>query len=153
MAATPGLSGEAAQRIDAELLATLAEVQRAGRRTSEQRGAVRRRLFVAHAAWIEQVMAGRLDAAVVALDWPLGDSAMRAAIAALRIPVAAYDQAERRGVKRTETVLRKAKILPAPFATNPAQAFFALQRLVAERRRQAADGDHLSPDDAVSMAA
>ena len=43
--------------------------------------------------------------------------------------------------------------LPEPFAANPAQAFFQLQRQTAERRRRAAEGEDLSADDAVRLAA
>jgi hypothetical protein len=47
------------------------------------------------------------------------------------------------------------KMLPDLFAANPAQAFFQLQRHVAERRRREADGEvgnHLPADEAVRVA-
>ncbi len=148
MTATPGLGGQAAKRLDAELVAALGEVQGAGSRIE-----VRRRLFVAHARWVGELIGARIDEAVAALDWPLKWTALGGAVAALRIPIAAFERAERRGMKRVEATLRRSKMLPAPFASNPAQAFFRLQRQVGERRRREADGDHLSPDDAVSLAA
>ena len=43
---------------------------------------------------------------------------------------------ERRGWARVEGELRSDPALPAAFRANPAQHFYALQRLLAERRRQ-----------------
>ena len=54
--------------------------------------------------------------------------------------------ADRGGVARVEADAGR-------FAANPAQAFFKLQRRIVERRRRGDDGDHLSPDEAVRLAA
>lgn len=148
LVATPGLGGEAARRIDGDLLAALGAAQ-----APAATEAIRRRLFEAQALVVEALIGARLDAAVEVLAWPLGPRAVDAAVAALRLPVDAFAQAERRGLMRIEASLRRSPLLPPQFAANPAQAFFQLQRQVAERRRRAADGDHLSPDEAVSLAA
>ena len=76
-----------------------------------------------------------------------------AAIAALRIPAKSYARAERIGLGRCERRLRRSERLPEGFAANPAQAFFQFQRQTAERRRRAAEGEDLSADDAVRLAA
>ena len=58
------------------------------------------------------------------------------------------------GAEKVERALRARRNLPPGFASNPAQAFFALQRREAERRRRVATDDgQISPDDAVRLAA
>lgn len=151
LVATPSLGEEAARRLDPDLFAALQEAQS----TRGQADAdARRALFVAHQQWAETLYGERIEQAVAALDWPLSARALRGAIEALRIPLRAYERAERgSGLPRIERRLRRSKLLPAGFAANPAQAFFQLQRQTAERRRRAADGDDLSADDAVRLAA
>lgn len=151
LAATPGLGGMAEQRLDRDLLSALREAQMM-RGQADVRG--RRILFDAHARWAERHFGERLDQAIAALAWPLAPRALTQAVAALRITARAYERAERAGLARVERRLRRSKLLPPLFEANPAQAFFQLQRQVAERRRRAAEGDdgeHLSPDDAVRM--
>ena len=151
LAAAPALGGEAGQRLDHDLLAALRAAQLA---RGECDVRARRALFDAHQRWAEAQFGERIDQAVAALDWPLAARDVKKAVAAVRIAVRAYERAERSGLKRVERRLRGSKLLPPLFAANPAQAFFRLQRQVAERRRRAAEGDdgeHLSPDDAVRM--
>jgi len=152
LAATPGLGGEAARRLDPDLLAALRAAQSA-RGQADARS--RRALFEAHQRWAEALFGERLDQAIADLAWPLEPRLLRDAVAAVRIPGRAYDRAERRGLARIERRLRASKSLPPLFAANPAQAFFQLQRHVAERRRREADGDladHLPADEAVRVA-
>ncbi len=150
LVATPSLRAEAATRLDRDMLAALSDAQSA---RGQADAAARRALFVAHQQWAETLIGARIDQAVVAIEWPLSGRALIGAIDVLRIPIAAYERAERVGLKRIEARLRRSKQLPEPFAANPAQAFFQLQRQTAERRRRAAAGDDLSSDDAVRLAA
>ena len=48
----------------------------------------------------------------------------------------ALDRDRKRGWPKIETALRRDPALPASFQANPAQHFFALQNVLAERRRQ-----------------
>jgi hypothetical protein len=151
LAATPGLGGEAEKRLEPDHCTALRNAQSA-RGQADARA--RRHLFEAHQRWAEASFGDRLEEARAALDWPLEPREVDRAIAALRITARAYDRAERSGLGRIERRLRHSKLLPPLFAANPAQAFFQLQRQVAERRRRAADGDHgdhLPPDEAVSV--
>nr|MDQ3077478.1 hypothetical protein [Pseudomonadota bacterium] len=116
----------------------------------EARGA----LFAAHQRWAETLLGDGIAAAIGDLDWRLGARPVAAVIALLRIPTSAYEGAERRGLAQIERALRRSKALPSRFAANPAQAFYALQRQMADRRRRAADEFvDLTPDEAVSLAA
>ena len=148
--ATPGLGAQAQARVEPDLIAAMTACQSA-------KGAAdalnRRRLFLAQQRVTEAMMGQRIEQAIAALDWPFGPRAVRRAIAALRISVTSFERAERDGMRRVEARLRKPGRLPPAFATNPAQAFFALQRQVAERRRSAADFGLISPADAVRLAA
>ncbi|MDQ3144440.1 MAG: hypothetical protein M3Q57_06120 [Pseudomonadota bacterium] len=151
LAAAPGLAEDARQGLDPALVAAFAacRAHRGGPSLD-----ARRALFAAHQRWAEALIGDGIEAAISALDWPLGARTVAAAVALLRIPMSAYERAERRGLERVERELRRSKALPAGFAANPAQAFYALQRQMAERRRRAADEFvDLSPDEAVSLAA
>jgi hypothetical protein len=111
-------------------------------------------LFAAHPGGPDASLGDGVVAARAARAGPPAPREVDRAIAALRITARAYDRAERSGLGRIERRLRHSKLLPPLFAANPAQAFFQLQRQVAERRRRAADGDHgdhLPPDEAVSV--
>jgi hypothetical protein len=150
LVATPGLGGEAKRRLDSEMLASLQAVQSTRGETDRD---ARRALFDAHARWAEKMFGAAVDEAVAALGWPHGPKAVRAVVAALLIPAAQLERAERRGLWRVEARLRKSKRMPEGFAANPAQAFFKLQRQIIERRRRGADVDQFSPDEAVKLAA
>lgn len=147
--ATPGLSEQASLRLDPDLVAATGACRR-----GEADADMRRALFLAQQRWAEALIGDGIEAALAALDWPLGPRAVRSAVEALRIPLRTYERAERRGLGKVERRLRAGKSLPATFAGNPAQTFFTLQRRMAEqRRRAAAEFDELSPDEAVSLAA
>lgn len=152
LAATPGLTGEAQRRLEPEMMAAFGACRAA-------RGAVgredRRALFGAHQHWAEQLIGAELDAAIVALDWRCSAGALRRTIGLVRISLAAYERAEDRGLARVEHAIRGDKTLPASFASNPAQAFYAIQRHLAERRRKSAaeGGEALPADEAVRFAA
>ena len=150
LVATPSLGAEAERRLDRDLLTALGAAQAA--RGQADRDA-RRGLFEAHQRWAEKLIGARLDEAIAVLEWPLGGRVLNYAIDALRLPLSAFERAERGGLARCERRLRRSKRLPEGFATNPAQAFFRLQRQTAERRRRAAEGEDLSADDAVRLAA
>ena len=151
LVATPGLGEEARRRLDPAVAAAYAAC-RSGCGAADVRA--RRRLFVAQQRWAEALFGDALEQAIVELGWPLGARAVRSAIAALRIPVSAYDRAESRGLDKCERRLRQSKDLPDMFAANPAQAFFAFQRQMAERRRRAAvESADFSPDESVRLAA
>lgn len=149
LVATPGLAEQAKARLDPELIDALAACRR-----GEVGPEARRRLFLALQRWAEELLGEGIEEAIASLDWPLAGRPVRLAVEALRIPLAAYERAERRGLAKIERALRGSKALPAKFGTNPAQAFYALQRQLAERRRRAgAEYDELSPDEAVRLAA
>lgn len=150
LVATPSLSGVAADRLEPDLLAALREAQS---RRGQADGNARLALFEAHQRWAGKLFGERIEVAVAALDWPLSRRTLRGAIEALLIPTAAYERAERRGLARLERGLRRSKRLPSIFAANPAQAFFELQRQIAERRRHLAEGGDLSAEEAVRLAA
>ncbi|MCY7340156.1 MAG: hypothetical protein LH465_09460 [Sphingomonas bacterium] len=150
MVATPGLSEQAQRQLDPEITAAYAACR--SRRGGANADA-RRRLFVAQQSWAEALLGDALEQAIVELDWPLDARAVRRAIMTLRIPVSAYHRAEQRGLVHCERRLRRSKAMPELFAANPAQAFFALQRQMAERRRAAAEFTEFSPDEAVRLAA
>ena len=147
LVATPSLAVEAERRLGGDLFVALGAAQATRGQTD---AAVRRDLFHAHQRWAEALIGARLDAAVEALGWPFSQRTLRPAIEALRIPNKAY---QRGALARCERRLRRSKRMPDGFAANPAQAFFQLQRQIVERRRRAAEGEDLSADDAVRLAA
>lgn len=149
LVASPGLGEAAAARLDPALVAALQAVQ-AARGTSST--AERRALFDAQCDWADTQFADRVSQAIEALAWPAGRAAPARVLAAWTISAASLARAERRGIGRVEQALRRSKAMPGDFAANPAQAFFRLQRRIVERRR-GDGGDHLSPDEAVRLAA
>lgn len=147
LVATPSLAVEAERRLGGDLFVALGAAQATRGQTDT---AVRRDLFHAHQRWAEALIGTRLDAAVEALGWPFGKRTLQQAIEALRIPVKAF---QRGALARCARRLRRSTRMPEGFAANPAQAFFQLQRQIVERRRRAAEGEDLSADDAVRLAA
>ena len=146
MIARPGL-GDAARRIDPELEAAMVGVR------ANPGAAARRALFLAQQKAVEALIGGDLEAAIAELDWSLSPRPVKAAIALLRIPLSSFELAERRGLARVARQLRADKALPEKFARNPAQAFYTLQRQLAERRRRRAEFADLPPEEAVRLAA
>jgi hypothetical protein len=148
LVANAGLGDAAADRLDPALVTALRAVQVARGKSSV---AERRALSEAHCEW-DARFAERVAQALDELAWPVGRSAPARVVVAWTISAASLARVERRGTKRIEKGLRRSKRMPADFAANPAQAFFKLQRRVVERQR-GDDGDHLSPDEAVRLAA
>ena len=149
LVATPGLAEQARERLDPDLIAAFAACRR-----DPGNAGLRRTLFLAQQAWVEALIGQGIEEALVEFDWRLGARPVRLAIETLRIPLRGYERAERRGIDALEQRLRRSKAVPPTFAANPAQAFFTLQRRLAERRRRAAaEYDELSPDEAVQLAA
>jgi hypothetical protein len=112
-------------------------------------------LFDAHQRWADALFGARLEQAVSDLAWPLKARRLRQAIATVRLADRDFQRTERRGLHRIERAMRRSNQMPGLFAANPAQAFFQLQRHVADRRRREADGelgDHLPADEAVRIA-
>ena len=147
LAANAGLGEAAAERLGPALVAALQAVQAARGQAS---AAQRRALFEAQCDW-DARFAARIAHALGELAWPGGSSAPARVVAAWTISADRWAHAERR-VARVERALCRSRRMPADFAANPAQAFFKLQRRVVERQR-GDDRDHLSPDEAVRLAA
>jgi hypothetical protein len=150
LVATPGLSDEAARRLEPGMLVALGAALAA---RGEADAALRRALFTAHRDWAEARFGPRLADAIAVLDWPGPRSLLDAATGQLLIGQARFERAERRGLARVARRLRASKLFPAAFAANPAQVFFALQRQIVERRRRAADRDPAATEDMVRLAA
>ena len=113
-----------------------------------------RAIFAAHQAWFEGRWGLALEAAIVALDWPLRAAPVTALLEGLRIPATRLDKAERRGLRKAEAVLVADKRLPARFAANPAHHYYALQRAMAARRRdERCRFDEFPLEDSVRLAA
>lgn len=141
LAITPGLGAVAGERVPADLLAAL-------------RGGDRRGLFAAHLGWAEERWGLAIERAIAELGWPYRPSAVARAIAALRLPLSAFERGERSGWGRAEARLLKLKPFPPGFAANPGQHYYKLQRAIAERRRRERGAlDLVSPEDSVSLAA
>lgn len=141
LAFTPGLGAAADAELPADLLDAL-------------RGDDRRLAFLAHVRWVEERWGIELERAIAALDWPFGARVAARAIAALRLPVKRFERAERRGWEAAEQLILKSRALPAGFAANPGQAYYKLQRGLADKRRsERGEWADLPPDEAVSLAA
>lgn len=96
-------------------------------------------MFAAHQAWAEERWGVEIEAALIALDWPLAPRPVATALAALRIPAERFANAQRKGFRKVEATLIADKRLPPKFAANPAHHYFVLQRSSAERRRSERD--------------
>ncbi|MEQ7873081.1 hypothetical protein ABDK56_03625 [Sphingomonas sp. ASV193] len=137
---TPGLRDEALARLPAALVAAHAGDEAHG-------------LFAAHLGWFEERWGAEVDAATTALAWPLKHKAAAVVTALLRVGQPAYDRAARKGWPHVEKTLLSDPAMPAGAARNPAQHYYAMQRMVCERRRQAQASLGLSPEETVVLAA
>lgn len=110
--------------------------------------------YLRHSRWAEALWGGRIEAAIAALDWARPPRDLAPTVAALGLPIALFDRAERNGWARTERALTADRALPRGFAANPGQHYYAIQRALAERRRKLT-GEWLdfAPDEAVAIAA
>lgn len=111
-----------------------------------------RALFLAHQGWAEAQWGMELEAALVALDWPLGAAPVRRIVEALRIPLTALQP--RGGLRKVERAVLADPRLPTGFAANPAQHYYALQRsMAAKRRHEQAALDGIPVEETVRLAA
>ena len=151
LVATPGVADEGRARLDPALVAALDAGCTARREGVGVAAHARRALFAAHLDLAQRECGSALDAAVGALDWPLGRRVVAAAVATVRLTPASLERQMRRGPAAAIRRVTGSKSQPPAFAANPSQAFFALQRQLAERRRrQRAEG---GDDDSVRIAA
>jgi hypothetical protein len=136
LSATKALRGEAEASVPEELLGALDQCHRL-RREGESLPAEIGQLLVEES---ERLVDASVEPEALDRAWRLveatglGRSAKRLlgpkTLARRRV------RDEKRGWARVERELRSDPALPAAFRANPAQHFYALQRLLAERRRQ-----------------
>lgn len=136
LSTTAALRSQAEQLLPPELLASLDACHAARRAGEDLPVEMRKRLAAECEAFAMTVVDGKqLACAWFAIDSTglrraahrlLGDKALARA--------AARDA--KRGWSRAERELRDDPALPASFRANPAQHFYALQHMLAERRRQ-----------------
>jgi hypothetical protein len=136
LSATKALRGEAEASVPEELLGALDQCHRL-RREGESLPAEIGQLLVVES---ERLVDASVEPEALDRAWRLveatglGRSAKRLlgpkTLARRRV------RDEKRGWARVERELRSDPALPAAFRANPAQHFYALQRLLAERRRQ-----------------
>lgn len=139
LATTPGVRGAAL--CEAALAAAMAEPDLRVR-------------FLAVQRWAETRWGERIEAAIDALAWAKAPRDLGRAVAALRLSIDEHDFAARRGWARTERALIGDKALPPGFAANPGQHYYALQRSLADKRRQRGDvGLDLPLEETVAIAA
>lgn len=175
LSGSAALRAEAERRIEPALLAGLDRVHAHRRAGTLAPAAERRALFELFYDWEQRtVVHAQLLAAFDAFDWPelrfmAGRPVIRFSYLGWRPlrfrdftdhnerraqGLAAFDRAERTGWDRVERTLAAYGALPEAFKANPAQAFYALQRHMAQRRRREAVGSaDFHPDDSVRLAA
>ncbi len=115
-------------------------------------GTDRRSDYLRHVAWAEEHWGGAIEAAIDVLAWRRPPRDLAAVLAALRLPVALFDRAERDGWGRTEARLIGDRAMPRGFAANPGQHYYAIQRALADKRRKL-KGQWSDIPDAVAIAA
>lgn len=136
LSTTKALRKEAEEELPALLLEALDECHRARRSgwelSPEARQLLHDQTELQSAGTVDPA---RLDAAWAAIDSTgLGRSARRLLCSGKLARTRARDK--RRGWAKVERDLRNDLALPASFRANPAQHFYALQQMLAERRRQ-----------------
>jgi hypothetical protein len=136
ISSTPALRDAAAAMVEPSLLALFDEfhaARRAGTALSPEA-----QQMLAEAS--ERVAAGAVDQDVLDRAWAaVGATGLKWAAKRVLGEKALARRAakdERRGAARVEQLLRASPALPASFRANPAQHFYALQRMLLERRRQ-----------------
>jgi len=136
LSATNALRAEAERSLPSALLAALDQCHEA-RRVGDDLSSDWRLALAEESKRLadEAVDEASLDAAWAAID----ASALRRAAGRLlgsRALARAAGRDERRGLAKVERLLLSDPALPASFRANPAQHFYALQRMLRERRRQ-----------------
>ena len=136
LSATAALRGEAEAVLAPELLAALDECHAARRDGRTPDPDIALALGEASERLAESVTpAGQLDTAWAAI----GQCGLERSANRLLGPQAlarCHATGQRKGWDRLERELRANPALPASFRANPAQHFYALQRILTERRRQ-----------------
>lgn len=130
------LRDEAERNLPGELLDALTECHAARRAGSAMAGDVVGALFDESVALVaEDIAAEAVEAAWQAID---ATGLRRAAhkLLGARAMNRAFERDRKRGWPKIEAALRRDPALPAGFRANPAQHFYALQNVIAERRRQ-----------------
>ena len=130
------LRDEAEQSLPVELMEALTDCHAARRAGSRMAGDTVRALFDAS----EALVADDSAAEAVEAGWiAIGATGLRRAAQKLlgaRAMSRALERDRKRGWPKIEVALRRDPALPASFRANPAQHFYALQNVMAERRRQ-----------------
>ena len=130
------LQAEAGEAISADLFDCLVTCH-AARRSGEPMDAYRRQALFDLS---EDLAAASTDSAELDDRWNgIGTTGLKRAARRLLGPKAAgraLVRDRKRGAQRIERELRDDPQMPASFRANPAQHFYALQNMVAERRRQ-----------------
>lgn len=136
LSSATALRASADEMLPAELLSALDACHRC-RREGEDLPA---ELRLAMAEEMERFASQAVDQAILASAWAAVDrtALKRSAHRLLGDKALARmkERDERRGLLRVELELRNDDRLPAAFRANPAQHFYALHRVLAERRRQ-----------------
>jgi hypothetical protein len=152
LAGAQSLRNEAEHSLPAALLDMLSLCHAARRSGAMMSGEELGTLFDESEAFASATIANSLDAAWVAINATgLGRSARR--LLAERALDRALTRDRKRGWSRIESVLRQDPALPASFRANPAQHFYALQNVLAERRRKQWRDDCDREPDAFELAA
>jgi hypothetical protein len=136
LSATKALRGEAEQSLSSALLAALDHCHAARRAGDEF--ALEARLALAEES--ERFAAAAVDRTVLDAAWiAVGETSLRRAARRLLGDQALARAAARDGLRgwaKVERLLLNDPALPASFRANPAQHFYALQRMLRDRRRQ-----------------
>ena len=136
MSATPALRGEAERLLPGGLLEALDACHRL-RRSAEAVPAELRALLAEES---EAHAAAQVDPGILAVTWGAVDVTGLKRAARRRLAEKALQRAAGRdrklSLQRIERSLRFDPALPTSFRANPAQHFYALQRALADRRRQ-----------------
>lgn len=136
LSATPALRGEAELQLPGALLEVLDETHRLRRSGEPVAEEVRQRLNEQS----DLLAVASIDQRAVAAAWAAIDASGLKRAARRLVSDKALERAalrdRRRGWSKVELMLLGDPALPASFRTNPAQHFYALQHMLAERRRQ-----------------
>ena len=133
---TRSLRDQAERNLPAELLEALSSCHAARRSGAAMSGDALGILFDESETFVAEVVtADAVEAAWIAI----GATGLRRAAHRLlggRALNRAFARDRRRGWPKIESALRQDRALPTSFRANPAQHFYALQNVLAERRRQ-----------------
>lgn len=136
LSAVPALQGEAEISLTAELLSALDQCH-AARRAGEAMSPDAQKILNAEC---EALASAGCDNDALTMAWTAIAATGLGRLARRLLSDKALDRAaardRKRGWSRVEQELRADERLPASFRANPAQHFYGLQQMMAERRRQ-----------------